>query len=73
VIDAAVRMECIHPLRNDFGSIAVIAPVLRQSLWKPTSLSSHRPALRRKPEPSPHINEASARASTSVSFGRGLA
>jgi hypothetical protein len=36
VIDASrARMECIHPLRNDFGSIAVIAPVLRQSLWKP--------------------------------------
>jgi hypothetical protein len=29
VIDASrARMKCIHPLRNDFGSIAVIAPVL---------------------------------------------
>jgi hypothetical protein len=25
------ELKCIHPLRNDFGSIAVIAPVLRQS------------------------------------------
>jgi len=25
------RVKCIHPRRNDFGSIAVIAPVLRQS------------------------------------------
>jgi hypothetical protein len=23
--------KCIHPLRDDFGSIAVIAPILRQS------------------------------------------
>src|SRR6202790_4123352 len=29
------RMECIHPLRDDFGSIAVIAPVLLQSPKKP--------------------------------------
>src|SRR4030081_862770 len=25
------ELKCIHSLRNDFGSIAVIAPVLRQS------------------------------------------
>src|ERR1700716_3391539 len=49
--------KCMHRLRDDFGSIAVIAPVLLKSPKSRTSLSCRCPALRRKPEPCPHIHE----------------
>jgi hypothetical protein len=29
--EAARELKCIHPFRKDFGSVAVIAPLLRQS------------------------------------------
>src|SRR6266478_4362449 len=69
VIDASrARMKCIHPLRNDFGSIAVIAPVLLQSPESRKSFSCRCQRCGAGPSRAQTSTRASARASTSASL-----
>jgi len=49
--------KCIHPLRNYFGSNALIAAVLLQSPEAGSYSAAAAPVLQRKPEPCPHIHE----------------
>jgi hypothetical protein len=69
VIDASrARMECIHPLRSDFGSIAVIAPVLRQSLEAGSYSAATAQRFGASPSLAHTSTSASARAFTSASL-----
>src|ERR1700704_1938626 len=69
VIDASrARMECLHPLRNDFGSIAVIVAVLRQSL----EAGRHSAAAAQRCGESPSLAHTSTRASARVSTSASL-
>jgi hypothetical protein len=71
--ETGARMERIHPLRNDFGSIAVIAPVLLRSPEAGSYSAAAAQCFSASPSLAHTSTRASARASASASLWQGLA